>query len=124
VSYKLSIQPDHLLVERPPGYQVVLNQQLAMLAELSAVAKEAGRRNVLVLGTDTDVQLSVRDIYTFAEEAAKLRLRVAVVESHDASTRDVNFLENVMWNRGGSIRFFDSEDAARDWLANTQTTSS
>ena len=87
-----------------------------MLKEVSTFCKEAGCTKVLVLGAKTKVSLTVADIYGFGIEAAKLRLQVAVVESHDASNADVRFLETVMWNRGGSIQFFDAEKEAKDWL--------
>ena len=85
-----------------------------MLKEVSAFCKEAGCKRVLVLGSRTKVNLTLADIQVFGTEAAKLRLQVAVVESHDASNEYVNFLENVMWNRGGSIQFFDDEKEAQD----------
>ena len=115
--YKISIQPGYVLIERPLGYEVVLSEQAAMLKEVSTFCKEAGCTKVLVLGPKTKVSLTVADIYGFGIEAAKLRLQVAVVESHDASKGDVSFLETVMWNRGSSIRFFDTEQEAKDWLA-------
>lgn len=115
--YKISIQPDYVLIERPLGYEVVLSEQAAMLKEVSTFCKEAGCTKVLVLGPKTKVNLTVVDIYGFGREAAKLRLQVAVVESHDASKKNVSFLETVMRNRGGSIQFFDTEKKAKEWLA-------
>jgi hypothetical protein len=94
-----------------------LSEQAAMLKEVSTFCKEAGCTKVLVLGPKTKVNLTVVDIYGFGTEAAKLHLQVAVVESHDASKEDVSFLETVMQNRGGSIRFFDTEKKAKAWLA-------
>ena len=41
---------------------------------------------------------------------------MAIVESHDASIDDVKFLETVAQNRGGPLKFFDTEIAAKDWL--------
>ena len=114
--YKISMKPSYVLVERPPGYEVVLSDQAAMLTEVSTICEAAGCKKVLILGRETKVKLTVADIHLFGTEAAKLRLQVAVVESHDASNADVRFLETVMWNRGGSIQFFDAEKEAKDWL--------
>ena len=115
--YKISTQPGYVLIERPLGYEVVLSEQAAMLKEVSTFCKEAGCTKVLVLGPKTKVSLTVADLYGFGIEAAKLRLQVAVVESHDASKEDVSFLETVMRNRGGWIQFFDTKEKAKEWLA-------
>ncbi len=32
------------------------------------------------------------------------------------ANEDVSLLENAVWNRGGSIKFFDSEMEAKYWL--------
>ena len=87
-----------------------------MLMEMSTFCKEAGCRKVLILGPKTKVDLAVLDIYDLGKEIAKLDLRIAMVESHDASNEDVYFLETVVWNRGGPIQFFDTEKEAKDWL--------
>ena len=116
-SYRTSIQPGYVLVERPVGYEVVSSEQPAMLMEISTFCNEAACRKVLIIGPKTKVSLTVADIYSLGAEAANLRLQVALVESHDASKEDVNFLETVMRNRGGSIQFFETEREAKDWLA-------
>jgi hypothetical protein len=84
--------------------------------EISAACEEAGCRKVLILGPRTKVRLSVLDIYNLGQEIAKLGLRIAVVELHDASKENVRFLENVVANRGGPFQFFDDEQDAKDWL--------
>ena len=114
--YKISIQSEYVLVERPRDYEVVLNEQPAMLMELSSVCEEAACRKVLILGPKTKVNLATLDILDLGRAIAKQDLRIAMVEAHDASDEDVNFLGDVVWNRGGSIRFFDSEMEARYWL--------
>ena len=114
--YKISIQPNYVLVERPQDYVVTMNEQPAMLMELSSVCKEADCRNALILGQRTTVNLSTFDILDLGQQIAKLDLRIAIVESHDASDEAVKFLEKAVWNRGGYIRFFDSELEAKYWL--------
>ncbi len=116
LDYKMSIQPGYVLVERPQDYEIVLKEQPAMLMEMSAFCKAAARLKVLVLGSKTKVNLSELDIFALGKEIAKLNLQIAVVESHDASNEDVDFLENVALNRGGLIRFFDTQKEAKGWL--------
>ena len=115
-SYKISIEHDYVLVQRPQHYAVVLDEQPALLAELSAVCEQAGTRNVLILGPKTEVGLSTFDIFELGGQIANSRLRIAIAEEHDAANEDVEFLESVAWNRGGLIKFFDSKKEAEDWL--------
>ncbi len=116
LDYKMSIQPGYVLVERPRDYDVVMTRPPGMLMELSTFCKAAACGKVLILGPDTKVKLSKSDIVDLCAEIAKLNLQIAVVESHDASNEEVNLLETEAGERGGSIRFFDSEPAAKDWL--------
>ena len=114
--FKLSIHSGYVLVERPQGYEVSLNEQPEMLMDISAFCKEADCQNVLIRGPQTSVKLSPLDIRELGKEIAKLNLRIAVAESHDASDEDVKFLEDVVWNRGHPIKFFNSELEAKYWL--------
>ena len=114
--YKISNQSNYVLIERSPDYEVTLNEQPAMLMELASACKEADCQNVLILGPKTKVSLSTFDILDLGQQIATLGLRIAIVESHDAANEDVNFLEKAVWNRGGYIRFFDSEMEAKYWL--------
>ena len=113
---KISIQPGYVLIERAKNYQVVWSEQTEALMQISAACEKAGCRKVLVLGPRTKVKLSTQDIFDLGEGIAKLGLQIAVVESHDASIKDVKFLEQVVENRGGPLRFFDSEQGAKEWL--------
>jgi len=117
--YNISIRPDYILVERPKDYEVVLDEMPAMLAELSAVCKEADCRKVLILGPRTHVGLETMDIYDLGNQIASVRLQIAIVESHDASDDDESFLETVAFNRGGPIQFFTDEEEAKNWLADS-----
>ncbi len=115
--YEISIEPDYVLVERPLDYEVVWSEQPAQLVEISAFCKEAGCRKVLILGPRTKVRLSTYNIFKLGREIAKLDLRIAVAESHDASNENVRFLEDVVTiARGGPIQFFDNDQDAKKWL--------
>ena len=117
LDYRITIQPDYVLVERPSDYEVVWNEQPAMLMEMSALCKEADCRKVLILGPNTKVNLSILDIADLGKKIAELGLQIAMAESHDASNKEVNFLESIVVHRGGGlIQFFDTEKEAKDWL--------
>jgi len=103
-------------MERSWNFEVVLTEQPEMLMDLSAACKRANCRKVLIRGPKTSVRLSPLEIRDLGKEIAKLDLRIAVAESHDALKDDVAFLENVVWNRGRPIKFFDSELEAKYWL--------
>jgi len=115
-NFKISVQEGYVLMERQAGSTVVPGDQPAMQAELLGFCKEANCRNVIITGSDVKVDLSTLDLLELGNEIANSGLRIAVVETHDASADDVSFLENVAWNRGGLIQFFDAEDAALEWL--------
>ncbi len=115
-NYKISVQSNYVLVERPKNYEVVLKEMPAVLTKLSAVCKESGCRKVLILGSKTKVNLDTLDIYNLGEQIASLRLQIAIVDSHDASIDDESFLETVVFSRGGPLQFFMDEEEAKDWL--------
>ena len=116
---KISIEPGYVLVERPENYEVIWSEQPAKLMEIAAACKKADCRKVLIMGSRTKVNLSVADIFDLGEKISKLQLQIAVVESHDASNEEVNFLEAVTMNRGRPIQFFDNEQDAKDWLSDS-----
>ena len=115
-THTMSIQPGYLLMERSEGYEVVWSEQPAMLEEISAACSKAGCRKVLILGPSTKVRLSATDLFELGQAIAKLGLQIAIVERHDTSTENVEFLETVTHNRGGAIQFFVHEQDAKEWL--------
>ena len=114
--YAISIQPGYVLVETPPNYDVVWIEHQPMLQAISAACSEAGCRKVLLRGSNTNVKLTTPEIFELGEEIAKLNLKIAIVQFHDASQENEELLENAATNRGGPIRFFDNEQDARAWL--------
>lgn len=114
--HKITIQSGYVLVERPQNYEVDLNGLPEMLVELANFCKEADCRKVLIVGENIEVNLGVMDIFKLGSQLARTPLRIAMVETHDASDEDVGFLQNVALNRGGQIQFFDSGREAKDWL--------
>ena len=111
-----SIHKGYVLAQRPRDYEVVLDKQGAELRELKAACNAAGVYKALILGPKTKVSLSSLDIYELGEKIGKLGLQIAIVEQHDASKDDVDFLQNVSFNRGGEVRFFTDESSAKAWL--------
>jgi hypothetical protein len=116
LNQSISIQPDFVLVERPPGYEVVLGEQPAALLELSTACNNADCNKVLVLGARTKIKLSAFDILELGAEIAKLDIRMAIVELHDASDDAVSLLECAALNRGGAVKFFENVSDAKGWL--------
>ena len=115
-NHKVSNQSGYVLVERLQDYEVDLDDLPAMFVELANFCKETDCRKVLIAGENVKVNLGVMDIFKLGSQLAKLHLQIAMVESHDASDDDVDFLQNVTLNRGGRIRFFDTQGDAKDWL--------
>ncbi len=112
----ISIQPGYVLVQHPAEYEVISSEMPALFGRVATACETEGCRKVLVAGPETKVRLSVLGIYDLGEELARLGLKIAFSVQHDASIRDIRFFETVASNRGGDIRFFDSEQQAKDWL--------
>jgi len=112
----ITIHPDHILVERPPDYEVEISGQLQALVTLSAVCNQANCKKVLIVGPRTRVELSAFDIVELGKEIAKLDIQLAIAETHDASDDAVSLLESVALSRGCHIRYFDDVEVAKDWL--------
>ena len=114
--YAISVQSGYVLVETPPDFNVVWIEQPPMLQAISAACSEADCKKVLLRGSNTKVKLKPMEIFELGAEIAKLHLMLAIVQSHDASKEDEDFLKNVAANRGSSIQFSDNEQDARYWL--------
>ncbi len=114
--YAISIQSGYVLVENPLNYDVVWIEQPPKLQAISAACSEAGSRKVLLRGSNTNVKLTVSEIFELGKEIAKLRLNIAIVQLHDASKEHEELLENAATNRGSPVQFFNNEQDARDWL--------
>lgn len=113
---KMSLQSGYVLVERPSGYEIVMETHVAEGQRLADFCKEVGCKKVLITGKDTKVDLEGLDLYDLGKELAQHHLQIAVVEIHDASEENVFFFQNVSTNRGGPINFFNTEEKAKEWL--------
>ena len=112
----IKIESGYVLVEDPPDFVVVWSEQPDRLQAISDVCSEAGVRKVLMLGGNTHVQLAINEVLYLGREIGKHNLTVAVVNRHDAPDEYLSLVEDVAINRGGSIRFFQNEQDAKDWL--------
>lgn len=115
-SEKITVCSDYIRIDRPAGYEVELIDATDYVDKLASACDDAGVRNVLIVGPKTNVRLSTMDLLELGGLIAAAHLKIAMVERHDAPVRDVEFLENVAWNRGGLIEFFDDEASALEWL--------
>lgn len=115
-NYEITVQSDYVVIERPEDYEVVAENVPTMLADLSAACAKAGCHKALIVGPRTKVHLDTSDLYNLGQAIAKLRLQIAMVEMHDVSADDVDFLETVVFNRGSPLRFFANVEDAKEWL--------
>lgn len=104
------------MVEVPPNHVVDRNDTRKIDA-FAAYCVEMGVSKVLIRAPVVAVKLSTMEIFAAAERIVQSKLRIAFcVSNHEASQRDVSFFETVAVNRGGSVKFFESESEALDWL--------
>ncbi len=113
----ISLQDDYVLVERPPRYTVAPESQPAFLKQLADFCGWARVAKVLLVGGSTQVRLSVFDVFELGRQISRLGLRVAVVEAHDASQLDVEFLlASTKWRNDEPLQFFVDVEPALEWL--------
>ena len=113
---KISCQSDYVLVERPDSYEVNPKNHFAELEKIQAFCNKVKCQKVLMVGSQTKIRLSTMDIFNIGQEITRMGLKIAVVESHDESIDNTEFLETVAYNRGGAIQFFNSILKAEHWL--------
>ncbi len=113
---KITRRQGYMIVDRPARYTVKPDYEIRLYEQLVDACRQAHCKNVLMRGPDTRVNLSTMEVLDLGAHIADTRLNVAVAETHNASQDDVEFLQNVVWNRGGALRFFDSEREALHWL--------
>ncbi|MGI9219994.1 MAG: hypothetical protein ACR2QS_03045 [Woeseiaceae bacterium] len=112
----VSARADYIFVERPPGYEVNWDDQSQALLEISSACHRADCKKVLVVGPQTNVELTAFDILDLGKAIADIGIQVAVVELHNASNDAVSLLESSATNRGSPIRFFENIADAKTWL--------
>jgi len=114
--YTISIQSGYVLIEESPDFNLIRAELQPLLQAIEAACHKAQNRNVIIRGPKTKVKLSTMETLIFAREIAKLNLTIAITNQHDASKDFESLLEDVATNRGSPIRFFSSEEDAKDWL--------
>jgi hypothetical protein len=90
-----------------------------LLAKLAAVCSANSCAKVLVVGLSPSGGLSTEELYNLgvALSRAVPGVRVAVFLEWDARVTDREFFKNVATNRGANVRYFASDDEARNWLS-------
>jgi hypothetical protein len=114
---------DHIVIERgyvrieePSGFEVILEEQKFRLQVVAAACRDANTNKVLINGPATKVSLSAIELLELAEKIAELKLQVALVVNTDISSGLESFFVEMASDRGSPMRFFENEEAAKDWL--------
>ncbi len=112
----LVIEQGYVRIEEPPGFEVILEEQKFRLQVIAAACRDSNTNKVLINGPATTVNLSAIELLELAKEIAKLKLQVALVVNTDISSGLESFFVEMASNRGSPMRFFENEEAAKDWL--------
>ena len=116
-------QTGYLVAEVPKEMPKQSGDETRLLASITAACKNEQLSNVLVIGADLWVNTSTMEILELGSCIAETGLRIAVLMSGEVPEENVQFLDNVVWNRGGMLRFFDNQAKAEAWLKMVPTTS-
>ena len=114
--YLITHQTGYILVEDPPNYSVVWSDLPSKIEAVSTACEEANCRKVLIRGTTVKMHLTTRELFELGNAIAKLRLQIAIVNTSGVLKEDKALLEEVAANDNSTLRFFDDEDSALDWL--------
>ena len=113
-----SITPHDSYLRIEPDNEFVLKkeQESDFIKMVRRVCRTVFCHNVLICRDLFCGRSDTLELLEFGCEIAASRIVFAVVGSPDHYTTDKEFLENVVWNRGGAIRFFGDEQDALAWL--------
>ena len=120
---KVTLDEDLGIVRIESYGGVTVDDMKASLASALSIHRERRLTKGLVDATRVTSYPSTLPIYDFGSEAAELLrgFRIAIA-APPGELVDPTFFETVVGNRGGTVRVFDSTDAALAWLMGEPTT--
>ena len=118
ISYSMRTEDD-LLVVVASGADDSVEQVKSYGEAVIMEALRTGSRRILCLETDLEYRLTTSETFEVASHIAEYAPRVARVAlvCNPAFADDAAFWENVVNNRGLTVRFFPDELSGRRWLA-------
>ncbi|MEM9482473.1 MAG: hypothetical protein AAGA83_02160 [Cyanobacteria bacterium P01_F01_bin.116] len=120
MSFSASYNPAMNAVET--NFRGIVNQQEIQAAMLYShtLAAERGTAYFLVDLTDTDIRLSIIDIYNLPEAYERIGrtrpVRIALLSPSNQNKECIDFCKLVSQNRGWNIETFSDSRQARNWL--------
>lgn len=107
----------YVFVSRPVGYVMDSESVKVSTAQITSACRDAGVNGVLIFGPRTYVRATEAELTGIVETYAKVGLRIAIVESHNAKPETTSFFRQAAKSRGVPVRFFDKIRDATDWLS-------
>ena len=87
------------------------------LQEIIHACGQAQVKKALVIAPDIDVKFDSAGLFELGKGIAGARIQIAIhAPNHNAPPGATEFMEAVVANRLGSLRFFDDKQAALTWL--------
>ena len=108
---------DYVFVSRPVGYVLDSESIKVSTAQITSACRDAGVDGVLIFGPRTYIRATEGELTELADTYAKVGLRIAIVESHNAKPETTSFFRQAAESRGVPVRFFDKIRDATDWLS-------
>ena len=89
------------------------------LDEIIAYAQQSGKSAMLVLLENAEFDSKIFELHQLGEKfrySDTKFLRIAIVLPEAVDFEKQRFLNNVFFNRGARLQFFDTTQEAREWL--------
>ncbi len=115
----VQIREDPQIIEVYSYGDITLDDLRSSLERIAHIYQNRGLCKVLVDATEETSLPSTLPLFQFGSELAESirHLKFAVVVT-DNQREDMHFLRTVLFNRGGQMEIFDSEEKALNWLRN------
>lgn len=113
---RFNVEECYVRVYRSGGGRCSPEHELQFLRSLTEICNESSRHNVLLVGSGPKADLSALDLLELGRAISESGLNIAAVCNQNIVEEDAEFLQDIVWNRGGAIRFFIDEQAALEWL--------
>ena len=113
---RFTVEDGYVRVYRSSSGVCSPEHELQFLRSLGDICVQSERNNVLLIGSGPQADLSALDLLELGRAISESGLNIAAVCNRNIVNEDAEFLQDIVWNRGGAIRFFDDEQPALEWL--------
>ncbi len=114
---EVTIREDLPIIQVDHQGELTKSELMDTLEAVDTINREKGISDVLINAVKLQKLPSITITYNFGSELVSkvMHMKFAIVMQPELR-EELEFLVNVIQNRGGQVQLFDSEEAALDWL--------